>query len=244
MSEQGAGAGPNAQVTMTNPVLEARGVARVFQTKAERLEVLSGVDLAVAGGEFVSIVGPSGTGKSTLLHILGGLDRPTAGRVMLESQDIFGYPESRLPGLRNEKVGFVFQFHHLLAEFTVLENVALPRLVAGAGEAEAFREAEQVLSEIGFTNRLTHRPAQLSGGEKSKAAVARALVNRPAVVLADEPTGSLDAASSRQLMDLLVGLNRERGLTLVAVTHNPDVAKLARRTLVMREGRLFDDEEM
>lgn len=219
-------------------------MTRVFQTRAERLEVLSGVDFSVARGEFVSIVGPSGTGKSTLLHILGGLDRPTAGRVLLDSHDLFGCPESDLPGLRNEKVGFVFQFHHLLAEFTVLENVALPQLVAGASEAEAFGRAEQVLSEIGFTNRLTHRPAQLSGGEKSKAAVARALVNQPAVVLADEPTGSLDAASSGALMDLLVGLNRDRGLTLVVVTHNPEVARLGRRTLVMRDGKLWNGEEV
>ena len=223
-------------------VLEAQAVTRVFDTEAERLEVLSGVDLRMTKGELVAIMGPSGTGKSTLLHILGGLDRPTTGRVLLDGVDIFSYPAARLPGLRNRKVGFVFQFHHLLFEFTVLENVALPLLIGGTPEREAFARAHAVLEEIGFTSRLKHRPFQLSGGEKSKVAVARALVNDPAVVMADEPTGNLDVTSAGLLMDLMGGLNRKREVTMVLVTHNRAVADRASRRLVMRDGRLESEE--
>ncbi len=223
-------------------VLQAENVYRVFETGAERLEVLSGVDLTVRRGEFVAIVGPSGTGKSTLLHVLGGLDRPTSGKVLLDSIDVFSYSKSKLPELRNEKVGFVFQFHHLLAEFTVLENVALPLLIAGRSRREALARARQVLEEIGFTSRLQHYPAMLSGGEQSKVAVARALANAPAVILADEPTGSLDAASADALMDLLESLNRKRSMTIVAVSHNPAVAGRAGRRLVMSQGKLHDEE--
>jgi lipoprotein-releasing system ATP-binding protein len=225
-------------------VLEAQGIGRVFETGAERLEVLSSVDLSVEKGEMLAIMGPSGTGKSTLLHILGGLDRPTSGRVLLDSLDIFSYSSTRLPELRNEKVGFVFQFHHLLAEFTVLENVALPLLIAGRTQQAAFVRAREVLGELGFTNRLSHRPAQLSGGEKSKAAVARALVNDPAVVLADEPTGNLDAASAAALMDLLESINRERSVSMVVVTHNRATAARAARTLNLAGGRLVPHEEV
>ena len=224
-------------------VLEARGVARVFETAAERLEVLSSIDLDVKTGEMVAIMGPSGAGKSTLLHILGGLDRPTGGRVRLDSVDIFSYPQSQLPALRNEKIGFVFQFHHLLAEFTVLENVALPLLVGGSSESRAYERALGVLDEVGFTTRLRHRPAELSGGEKAKVAVARALVNDPVVVLADEPTGNLDAVSAQALMDLMQELNRQKGVAMVIVTHNREVATRAGRILVMAGGRLHDEEQ-
>jgi len=223
-------------------VLQAQDVWRVFETGAERLEVLTGVELEITRGEFVALLGPSGTGKSTLLHILGGLDRPTRGRVLLDSVDLLRYPSSKLPELRNQKVGFVFQFHHLLAEFDVLENVALPLLVAGRPKADAFSRARAVLEEIGFANRLTHRPSELSGGEKSKAAVARALVNEPSVILADEPTGNLDATSAEGLMELLGRLNTSRGVTMLVVTHNREVATRAGRRLVLKDGRLHDEE--
>lgn len=222
-------------------VLQAQDIWRVFVTGPERLEVLQGANIEVARGEFVAIVGPSGTGKSTLLHILGGLDRPTRGRVLLDSLDIFGYSSSQLPELRNQKVGFVFQFHYLLAEFTVLENVALPLLIAGRSPETAFQRARRVLEEVGFTERLNHRPAQLSGGEKARTAVARALVNEPAVILADEPTGNLDAASAEGLMELLLGLNRTKSMTMVVVTHNESVARMAGRRLRLSEGTLHDE---
>jgi lipoprotein-releasing system ATP-binding protein len=213
----------------------------VFETGAERLEILRGVDLEVRRGELVAILGPSGSGKSTLLHVLGALDRPTKGRVFLDSVDVFSYPESRLHVLRNRKVGFVFQFHHLLSEFTVLENVAMPLLVAGVARAEALDRAHRVLEEIGFVSRLTHRPSELSGGEQARAAVARALVNEPAVILADEPTGNLDATSAGALVELMVRLSSERKMTILVVTHNRAVADRTMRRLHLADGRLHDE---
>jgi lipoprotein-releasing system ATP-binding protein len=172
-----------------------------------------------------------------LLHILGGLDRPDRGRVILDSCDIFNYPESRLPEFRSQKVGFVFQFHHLLGEFTVLENVALPLLIAGIDRRQALKQAVEVLNEIGFSTRLQHRPAELSGGERALVAVARALANSPAIVFADEPTGNLDARSTEMLMSLLVQLCRN-GRTILVVTHNEQVAQVAGRKMLLQDGKL------
>uniref|UniRef100_A0A7C4GBA7 ABC transporter ATP-binding protein n=1 Tax=candidate division WOR-3 bacterium TaxID=2052148 RepID=A0A7C4GBA7_UNCW3 len=219
-------------------VLAAHDIRRSFQTGPERLDVLRGISLEVRRGELVAILGPSGSGKSTLLHILGGLDRPDSGRVILDSIDIFGYPQSRLPELRARKVGFVFQFHHLLAEFTVLENVAIPLLVTGRTKAQALARAGEVLSEVGFTSRMRHRPAELSGGERAKVALARALANDPAIVFADEPTGNLDAVSSAGLMELFAHLSGEKGRTILVVTHNQLVAERSGRRLHIEEGRL------
>jgi lipoprotein-releasing system ATP-binding protein len=220
----------------------AEDVWRVFETGPEQLTVLRGVNLTVQPGELVAILGPSGTGKSTLLHILGALDRPTRGRVLLDSEDVFRYSEYLLPELRNRKVGFVFQFHHLLAEFTVLENAAMPLLVANENRREALRRAEEVLSDIGFTARLGHRPGELSGGERAKVALARALVNRPAVVLADEPTGNLDSTSAAMLMDVFARLREERNMTALVVTHNRSVAERASRRLVLSDGMLHNEQ--
>ncbi len=222
-------------------VLVGEDLWRVFESGPERLEVLRGVNIAVRRGELVAIVGPSGTGKSTLLHILGGLDRPTRGRVLLDSIDIFGYPDSRLPALRNRRVGFVFQFHHLLAEFTVLENVAMPLLVGGVQRPAALERANFALQLVGFVSRHRHRPAELSGGEKARVALARALVTGPAVVLADEPTGNLDVASGAQMVELFARLSAEQQLTSVIVTHNPAVAARATRRLRLAEGKLVDE---
>lgn len=232
---------PGILDSSTPVVLRAEGVWRVFETGPERLEILRGVDLEVQRGELLAILGPSGTGKSTLLHVLGALDRPTKGRVFLDSVDVFSYPESKLHELRNRKVGFVFQFHHLLSEFTVLENVAMPLLVAGVARAEALDRAHRVLEEIGFVTRLTHRPSELSGGEQARAAVARALVNDPAVILTDEPTGNLDATSAGTLVDLMVRLSSERKMTILIVTHNLAVADRATRRLQLADGRLHDE---
>jgi len=225
-----------------SPVLQAQDIWRVFETGAERLEILRGVDLEVRRGELVAILGPSGTGKSTLLHVLGALDRPTRGRVFLDSLDVFSYSESQLHEVRNRKVGFVFQFHHLLSEFTVLENVAMPLLVAGVARPEALARAHQVLEEIGFVSRLTHRPAELSGGEQARAAMGRALVNNPAVILADEPTGNLDVTSAAALVDLMVRLSSERKMTILVVTHNRAVADRATRRLQLADGKLAEEK--
>ncbi|MCX6842497.1 MAG: ABC transporter ATP-binding protein [candidate division WOR-3 bacterium] len=225
-----------------SPVLQAQDVWRVFETGPERLEILRGVDLEVQRGELLAILGPSGTGKSTLLHVLGALDRPTRGRVFLDSLDVFSYSESQLHELRNRKVGFVFQFHHLLSEFTVLENVAMPLLVAGVARPEATARAHQVLEEIGFVSRLTHRPAELSGGEQARAAMGRALVNNPAVILADEPTGNLDVTSAAALVDLMVRLSSERKMTILVVTHNRAVADRATRRLQLADGKLAEEK--
>ena len=226
---------------MSEPVLIAEGIWRSFKIGPEKLDVLRGVHLEVHRGELVAIVGPSGSGKSTLLHILGGLDRPDKGRVVLDSFDIFKYPESQLPELRNQKVGFVFQFHHLLAEFTVLENVAIPLLIAGVERREALKRAKQVLSDVGFTTRLHHRPGELSGGERALVAVARALANEPAVVFADEPTGNLDSRSTTVLLDLLGVLTVDKKRTILVVTHNETVASRAKRKLRLFDGRLEDE---
>jgi lipoprotein-releasing system ATP-binding protein len=233
---------PQSLTPSPAPVLRAEDVWRVFETGAERLEILRGVDLEVRRGEMLAILGPSGTGKSTLLHVLGALDRPTRGRVFLDSLDVFSYPESKLHDLRNRRVGFVFQFHHLLSEFTVLENVAMPLLVAGMARADALDRAHQVLEQIGFVSRLTHRPAELSGGEQARAAVARALVNEPAVVLADEPTGNLDTTTAAALVELMVRLSSERKATILVVTHNRAVADRATRRLYLADGRLHDED--
>jgi lipoprotein-releasing system ATP-binding protein len=199
------------------------------------------VNLSVKRGELVAILGPSGTGKSTLLHILGALDRPTQGRVLLDSEDVFSYSEFQLPELRNRKVGFVFQFHHLLSEFTVIENTAMPLFVAGLDRREALRRAGEALADIGFTSRFGHRPTELSGGEKAKVAVARALVNNPAVILADEPTGNLDVVSAAAMVDVLARLSAERKMTTVVVTHNMAVAERATRRFHLSDGRLHDE---
>jgi lipoprotein-releasing system ATP-binding protein len=210
----------------------------IDSAKSAPLEVLRGIDLEVVKGEFVAIVGASGSGKSTLLHILGGLDRPTAGEVFWSGANIRTWSDDALAAARGKSVGFVFQFHHLLPEFTAAENVMIPMMIAGAAMREARQRADELLARVQVEHRSGHRPSELSGGEQQRVAVARALANRPAVVLADEPSGNLDSESSTHLHALLRELNRTEGQTFVIVTHNDHFAANADRVFVMGDGKL------
>jgi lipoprotein-releasing system ATP-binding protein len=220
-------------------ILEAQGLRKQYRGgDGAPIEVLSGVDLAVTRGEFVAIVGASGSGKSTLLHLLGALDTPSAGTVRLDGLAYDEQGATALAAVRNRKIGFVFQFHHLLREFSALENVMMPLLIAGEEEARARSRAEELLAAVGLAGRMTHRPSQLSGGEQQRAAVARALATDPLVVLADEPSGNLDYANSERLHELFARLAREFETALVAVTHNRLLAGRADRVLSLEGGRL------
>ena len=220
-------------------ILEAQGLRKVYRGgDGNPIEVLAGVDLTVSRGEFVAIVGASGSGKSTLLHLLGALDTPSGGTVRLGGQGYSDEAPEGLAAIRNRKLGFVFQFHHLLREFTALENVMMPLLIAGEEDAHARSRAEELLAAVGLAGRMSHRPSQLSGGEQQRAAVARALAVDPLVVLADEPSGNLDQANSERLHQLFAHLSREFETALVVVTHNRSLAGRADRVLSLEGGRL------
>ncbi len=221
------------------PVLRATGLVKEFRQGPALLRVLAGAELSVCRGERIAIVGSSGSGKTTLLQLLGGLDLPTSGEVEIEGQAMHRLSDAARGHLRNRAVGFVYQFHHLLPEFSALENVAMPLLVRRMPAREAFGAAAAILGRVGLAERLSHRPSQLSGGERQRAAVARALVTRPALVLADEPTGNLDGANAAQVFDLMLELNREFGVSLVIVTHDERLAARLDRILVLSEGRLL-----
>ncbi|HXY55637.1 MAG TPA: ABC transporter ATP-binding protein [Nitrospirota bacterium] len=205
------------------------------------LHVLEGIDLDIRKGEMLAIVGASGVGKSTFLHIIGGLDRPSAGKVWYGDLDVFGLDNDRIARFRNERVGFVFQFHHLLPEFSALENVMMPAFIRRIGREEAAETAAGLLRDVGLGARLHHRPGELSGGEQQRVAVARALVLNPDVVLADEPTGNLDSHTGEAIHELLQDINRQKGITFVIVTHNDKLAIRADRVLRMREGKLTQE---
>jgi lipoprotein-releasing system ATP-binding protein len=219
-------------------LLEIAGLTKRFRSGAGFLEVLRGVDLALNAGEFVAVVGPSGAGKSTLLHILGALDRPDGGTVAFRGVDIFAGRPAALDRYRNREVGFVFQFHHLMPEFTALENVMMPALVSRMSPAQAAAEAQRLLELVGLAERSGHRPGQLSGGEQQRVAVARALVMSPSLLLADEPTGNLDAENSAAVFELLRRLGRQQGLTVAMVTHNRELAEATDRILTLTAGRV------
>jgi lipoprotein-releasing system ATP-binding protein len=230
-----AGAGSPARP----PAVLATAARRVYTGGAgDELVVLEGVDLEVGEGEAIAIVGASGAGKSTLLHLLGGLDRPTSGEVVVAGRRLNELTSNQLAAFRNEVIGFVFQFHHLLREFTAVENVMMPLLIAGERVGTARARAEELLSEVGLSARATHRPGQLSGGEQQRVAVARALANRPSVLLADEPSGNLDTHTSELLHDLFFRLRAEHGVALVLATHNRELADRTDRVLRVRDGKL------
>ncbi len=215
-------------------MIELRGITKSFGS----LQVLKGIDLTIEKGETVSIVGPSGAGKTTLLQIMGTLDKPDAGTVRLNGTDVGELKEKALSAFRNRQIGFVFQFHQLLPEFTSRENVAIPAWIAGTPSAEAARKAGEILAMLGLSDRAGHKPAALSGGEKQRVAVARALVNSPAVILADEPSGSLDSRNKEELHRLFFDLREKLGQTFVIVTHDESLAKLTDRTIHIADGRI------
>jgi len=221
--------------------VEVADLHKVFEHGGRNLEVLRGITFTLEAGEMAAIVGASGVGKSTLLHILGTLDLPTSGQLKYGGLDVTKLGSSALADFRNKKIGFVFQFHHLLPEFTALENVMIPGLIQGRPRREMEKRAKALLEEVGLGHRLTHKPGELSGGEQQRVALARAMVMEPAVLLADEPTGNLDSHTGKEIHDLLVELNRERGSTMLIVTHNPDLAALMPRTLRMVDGGLVDE---
>jgi lipoprotein-releasing system ATP-binding protein len=219
-------------------LISIRLLKKSFRSGSETLTVLTGIDLDVYKGEMLAIVGASGVGKSTFLHIVGGLERPTAGSVQFGNVDIYDLAPDQIARFRNERVGFVFQFHHLLPEFTAIENVMMPSLIRNSDRERASSTAQEILSEVGLAGRLHHRPGELSGGEQQRVAVARALVLNPDVVLADEPTGNLDSHTGEAVHDLLKHLNQEKGTTFIIVTHNERLALRADRVLKMVEGTL------
>lgn len=225
-------------------LVAARGIRKVYRKHQVEIPVLRGLDVSVAPGQFLAIVGASGSGKSTLMHLLGLLDKPDEGEVFLENRRIDNLPPRQRDQLRNQVFGFIFQFFHLLPELTVLQNVAMPLMIRHSAlgwmsqRKAALAEAERLIERVGLTHRKTHRPRELSGGEMQRAAIARALVNRPRVLLADEPTGNLDATNGQEIVRLLADLNRQEGLTIIMVTHNMELATQAHRLVRMSEGRL------
>ena len=216
-------------------------MVKVYTLGSSRVDVLTGVNLAIARGETLAVVGASGVGKSTLLHLLGGLDKPNSGRVLMDGIDLMQQDERTLAEIRNKKIGFVFQFHHLLPEFTAVENAAMPAMINRMNRRQALNLAEAVLVRVGLAERLKHRVGEMSGGEQQRVALARALVMEPQLLLADEPTGNLDSRTGERINELLMELNAEKGLTSVVVTHNLDLAQKMSRQIRLVEGRAVEE---
>ena len=233
---------PKAESTMTDPLISIRNLHKSFNSSGSRIDILTDVNADLTVGETLAVVGPSGIGKSTLLHILGTLDRPDKGKVLFKGEDVFTFDDAKLAIFRNKSIGFVFQFHHLLPEFTALENAMMPALINGYSKNQSLRAAENILVRVGLQDRLSHRVVKLSGGEQQRVALARALVLKPDILLADEPTGNLDKKNSEQVHDLLWELNQELGMTLVVVTHNMELAHFMARRVTIIDGQLVETD--
>jgi lipoprotein-releasing system ATP-binding protein len=223
-------------------LVRVENIYKSFDSQKKKTEVLKGVELSILKGEALAIVGASGVGKSTFLYLLGTLDRPTSGRILYWREDIFSWKEEKLARFRNEKIGFIFQFHHLIPELNALENTMMPGLIQGMSKKEASQRGEQILTRMGLKERLTHKQGELSGGEQQRVAVARALFLNPEFLLADEPTGNLDTRTGNTIFELLCELNQEMGTTMILVTHNPELAQRIPRRVTLVDGRVVKDE--
>ncbi len=218
--------------------VKGENVKKVYYLEGEKIEALKGVSFSVKKGEMVALMGPSGSGKSTLLHILGGIDKPTEGKVFINGQDLSSLSDKKLAYFRNKHIGFVFQFHYLLPEFTILENVMLPVQIYNRGNAE--KKAKEILRLLGLSHRLKHKPSQVSGGEQQRTAIARAVVNEPDVILADEPTGNLDSQNAKKVMEIFLQMNKERNVSIVIATHDREIAEYCDRILYLKDGVIQD----
>jgi lipoprotein-releasing system ATP-binding protein len=233
---------PEVESSMADPLISIRDLYKSFNSSGSRIDILKDINADLKVGETLAVVGPSGIGKSTLLHILGTLDRPDRGKILFKGEDVFEFDDAKLAIFRNKSIGFVFQFHHLLPEFTSLENAMMPALINGFSKSQSVRAAEKILVRVGLQDRLSHRVVKLSGGEQQRVALARALVLKPDILLADEPTGNLDKKNSEQVHDLLWELNHELGMTLVVVTHNMELANFMARRVTIIDGQLVETD--
>ena len=228
---------------MSETILRVAGLKKIFQKDGQEVHILKGIDFTADKGDFITIMGPSGAGKSTFLHILGALDKPTEGEVFFRDRNIRSYTEDEESVFRNEKIGFIFQFYHLLQDFNVIENIMMPLLIKGITESEAAKKAESFLTIVGLEHRRNHKPGELSGGEQQRVAIARALVNEPEVILADEPTGNLDRKTGHEVFDYILSVNKKLSSTLILVTHDPTVGAFGEKKYTMVDGELFIERQ-
>ena len=224
---------------MSDPILRVSGLKKTFSKNGVEINVIKGIDIDIYEGDFITIMGPSGAGKSTFLHILGTLDKPSEGDIFFRDRNVKGFTEDEESKFRNEKVGFVFQFYHLLQDFNVIENITMPLLIKRLSPAEALSKAENFLEIMGLKHRRDHKPGELSGGEQQRVAIARALVNEPEIILADEPTGNLDRKTGKEVLDYLLSVNERLSSTLILVTHDPEIGSIGERKMKMVDGELF-----
>ncbi|MBP1747107.1 MAG: putative transporter ATP-binding protein, partial [Deltaproteobacteria bacterium] len=224
---------------MSDPILRVSGLKKTFSKNGVEINVIKGIDIDIYEGDFITIMGPSGAGKSTFLHILGTLDKPSEGDIFFRDRNVKGFTEDEESKFRNEKVGFVFQFYHLLQDFNVIENIMMPLLIKRLSPAEALAKAENFLEIMGLKHRRDHKPGELSGGEQQRVAIARALINEPEIILADEPTGNLDRKTGKEVLDYLLSINERLSSTLILVTHDPEIGSIGERKLKMVDGELF-----